>query len=363
MSNSRAVLIGNGHFNTEIPESERLSEQDSPIRDVDGLKGVLSLREHGKYLVTPITDLRHHQISATMNEVLSAAGEEDTVLVYFSGHALMSGESLYLAAYETQRGSAEAFSLPFIVVQNMVATKSVRGRFNVIGILDCCFSGMAIDSLPEHIVGKGGFSYILAASTHERPAFGVAGDYSLLTRHIIEGIKTGAADQDLDGWVCMDELYTYARSELSKTGHQTPQGRPLTTNWRDLRLAKTDSKERRKKLDQVFEKLTALRRASDIQHPLFLECQQLIDPAHRVNTEFEKHKLTLLYELSDNNLSVDDFKEQWEEIKEEEKTTLTTEKVSAGGNKRSAPPITGAQLNPAFEQKGLSQDKEDEDER
>jgi hypothetical protein len=365
MSSSRAILIGNGKFDLlQIPEPERLDELDSPMKDVDGLERLFSSRDHGKFVVTKKTNGYHYEIAVTMDTSLAAAKEDDTVLVYFSGHAVMSGESLYLAAYQTRRSSAEAYSLPFMTVQNMVATKSVRGRFNVIGILDCCFSGMASNSLPESIVGKGGFSYILAASTKNRPAYGVAGDHSLLTEHIIEGIRTGAADQDLDGWVCMDELCTYVEAELSKTGLQTPQGRALTTNWRDLRLCKTDSKRRREKLRQVFDKLKNFWDARDIDQPLFFECQVLIDPDYRVNTEFEKDKLTLLYDLIDGKLDIRDFKQHWEDIKQEErKSAQAIEEVTRRASQRPESPITRAQLNPAFASKGSPQDRKVEDDR
>lgn len=365
MSSSRAILIGNGKFDLlQIPEAERLDELDSPMKDVDGLERLLSSREHGKFVVTKKTNGYYYEISTTIDTSLATAKEDDTVLVYFSGHAVMSGESLYLAAYQTRRSSTEAYSLPFMTVQNIVTTKSVRGHFNVIGILDCCFSGMASNSIPESIVGKGGFSYILAASTKNRPAYGVAGDHSLLTEHIIEGIRTGAADQDLDGWVCMDELYTYVEAEVSKTGLQTPQGRPLTTNWRDLRLCKTDSKRRQEKLRQVFDKLKHFWDARDIDQPLFFECQVLIDPDYRVNTEFENDKLTLLYDLTDGTLDVRAFKQEWEDIKQEQrKSAQAIEGAMQRASQDPASPFVRAQLNPAFESKGLSQDREGEDDR
>src|SRR5919107_21243 len=110
-----------------------------------------------------------------------------------------------------------------------------RSRRKVL-ILDCCYSGAfpagrtakadeGVQTL-ERFQGKG--RAVLTASDATQYAFegddlkGV-GTSSVFTRHLVEAIRTGAADLDEDGDIALDELYSYVREKVVA---EVPQQRP-----------------------------------------------------------------------------------------------------------------------------------------
>src|SRR3712207_5372840 len=103
-------------------------------------------------------------------------------------------------------------------------------------ILDCCYSGAfpaghtaksdeSVQTL-ERFQGKG--RAVLTASDATQYAFegdavtGAAVN-SIFTKHLVDAIRTGAADTDQDGDIALDELYAYVRERVVA---EMPQQRP-----------------------------------------------------------------------------------------------------------------------------------------
>jgi hypothetical protein len=50
------------------------------------------------------------------------------------------------------------------------------------------------------------------------------GSHSVFTRHLIQGLETGEADMDDDGWISLDELYDYVYGRVTgEAPQQTPR--------------------------------------------------------------------------------------------------------------------------------------------
>jgi len=112
---------------------------------------------------------------------------------------------------------------------------SSRSRQKVL-ILDCCYGGAFpggwtpkgstdIHSL-ERFEGRG--RVVLTASDASQYSFegedlAGSGARSLFTRYLVEGIRSGQADLDGDGDVCLDELYSYVHDRVVE---EMPQQRP-----------------------------------------------------------------------------------------------------------------------------------------
>jgi hypothetical protein len=90
-------------------------------------------------------------------------------------------------------------------------------------ILDSCFSGAFAEGLlmkddgsvniREQLGGEG--RAILTSSSSTQYSFEQDNsDLSIYTRYLIEGISTGAADQDEDGIISIDELHEYASAKV-----------------------------------------------------------------------------------------------------------------------------------------------------
>jgi uncharacterized caspase-like protein len=68
------------------------------------------------------------------------------------------------------------------------------------------------------------------------------------TNFLVEGIETGLADQDNDGWISVDELHEYASSKIQERFPQMkPQFYPIREGFRIL-LAKSPNKESKIKI-------------------------------------------------------------------------------------------------------------------
>lgn len=88
-------------------------------------------------------------------------------------------------------------------------------------------------SLSESIVrvaqvGKEG-RVILTSSSATQYSFEQQGsELSIYTRYLVEGIETGAADQDDDGWISVDELHEYASNKVQEVSPaMSPQFYPV----------------------------------------------------------------------------------------------------------------------------------------
>ena len=116
------------------------------------------------------------------------------------------------------------------------AMNNCRSREKVL-ILDCCYSGAfpggytakadtAVNTLERFVGGRG--KAVLTASDATQYSFEGnqlhgAGLASVFTRHLVEGLRSGAADQDEDGDIALDELYAYVYERVVA---EMPQQRP-----------------------------------------------------------------------------------------------------------------------------------------
>ncbi len=215
-----ALLIGVSNYQND------LSSLPAAIQDVKELKRVLQHPEMGNFdEVDALTDINAQTIREAAERVFSQRQREDLVLFFFSGHGIKDEYGkLYLAAPETykdQRGElirSSAVATSFIQ-DNMNRSRSKRQ----IVILDCCFSGAFGDNLTakddgvvdiERELGGEGRA-ILTSSTSSQYSFEQQGaDLSIYTRYLIEGIETGAADQDDNGIISTDELHEYVKRKV-----------------------------------------------------------------------------------------------------------------------------------------------------
>jgi formylglycine-generating enzyme required for sulfatase activity len=97
-------------------------------------------------------------------------------------------------------------------------------------ILDCCYSGAfakemtkgdSIINLDNYLGGKG--RAILTSSTASELSLGAKvttehgnSGLSIYTRYLVEGIETGAADLDNDGFIGVEELHEYASKRVKE---------------------------------------------------------------------------------------------------------------------------------------------------
>ena len=223
MARRLALLIGNSQFDDE----KHFPALRTPANDVADMAAMLA--QHGDFeIVEALIDAAEPVIRRTIGEFYGQLERGDLALFYYSGHGYkgMDG-SLYLAAKDTDAGQLRATGVRESFIQETMGDS--RSRHHVV-ILDCCFSGaFALGKkggageplLLEKLRGEA--MAILASSGTIQYSFEEAGRNSLFTGALLAGVETGAADEDQNGVVTVDELFAYAdRSVREQRREQTP---------------------------------------------------------------------------------------------------------------------------------------------
>jgi hypothetical protein len=215
-----AILIGNSHY----PFDDHLVDLRAPKQDVEGLAGILGDPQIGRCGdVRRLINMPHQDVLDDIQYVFRQAQKDDFVLFYFSGHGLLDEQGrFYLAVANTQSDLLRLTSLPLENIQALCDTcRSTR----IVLILDCCFSGLqglhmdvALFVRAMHQLSTGRGKYTMTASPdNQNPPDKDIDAYSLLTHHLIEGLKTGQANIDGTGMMTADHLYQYIYAQVTHT--------------------------------------------------------------------------------------------------------------------------------------------------
>ncbi len=213
-----------------------LSRLRAPAADAVALRDLLVDPEVGGFDVTSVFDEKAHAMRLAVEEFLTDRRPDDVVLVYLSCHGLVDvRRRLYFAARDTlkNRLAASGVEAHWLLGQ----LEDCRARRQVV-LLDCCFSGAFAQGakgdtdldLGERLVGQGRGRVVLTASRGTEYSFegepieGQPPQGSVFTSALVSGITSGEADADDDGYVSVDEAYSYAFEKIREAGgQQTPQ--------------------------------------------------------------------------------------------------------------------------------------------
>lgn len=225
-------------------EQESLRDLRAPAADAEALGRVLGDPQIGDFSVQVMRNAPTYIIQPQVEEIFLEGRPDDVLLLHFSGHGLKneSGE-LFFAAHNTKPNLLRATAVPADFIQRCM--RDSRSR-SIILLLDCCYGGAfsqgvqvraagdvnVLDSFPEEKSKSRGRAVITASNAME---YAFEGDQlgdnqqrqpSVFTAVLVEGLETGDADQDEDGWVSLDELYNYVYDKVrQRNPHQTPSQR------------------------------------------------------------------------------------------------------------------------------------------
>ncbi len=213
-----------------------LRELRAPSDDAIAMRDLLQDPRIGGFTVTSVIDGRAQQIRLAVEEFLSDRSTEDVLLVYLSCHGLVDlRRRLYFAARDTVKNRLAASGVESHWLLDQL--EDCRARRQVV-ILDCCFSGAFAQgtkgdtelNLGERLVGSGRGRVVLTASRATEYSFegepvpGEVAEGSVFTGALVDGIRTGAADTDADGYITVDDAYAFAFERVRASGaQQTPQ--------------------------------------------------------------------------------------------------------------------------------------------
>lgn len=238
MSGQRlALIVANDEY-----EQAALRDLLAPRADAEALGQVLGDPQIGHFLVQVVRNEPSYVIQAKIEELFSESRPDDLILLHFSCHGLKSesGE-LFFAAANTRPKRLESTAVSADFVQRCM--RASRSR-SVVLLLDCCYGGAfaqgsrvraagdinVLDSFPQGRLGGGRGRAVITASSAMEYAFEgdrLADDQprcpSVFTSALVEGLATGDADRDEDGWISLDELYDYVFDKVQERNpHQTP---------------------------------------------------------------------------------------------------------------------------------------------
>ncbi|MFX0576962.1 caspase, EACC1-associated type [Nocardia nepalensis] len=230
---SRAVLIGasryiNGAALPNIPAVERnLIALEAALTDAP--TGTLA-SQHCTVVSEPTSTAEFGGAIAT-----AAAEATDLLLIYYSGHGLVDDRGrLHLALSSTDPARPRWTALPFEVLREEIMSSPATTR---VLVLDCCFSGRAIEAMADQqgvITGQ----------------IDVAGTYTLTSTaanalaHAPVGAThtafTGAllATLSAPGPLTLDDLFQRVDRHLMANAHPRPQRRAVNAAG-DLALFKS----------------------------------------------------------------------------------------------------------------------------
>ena len=232
MSRKLALIIGNSEY-----EDTNLAQLVTPGADANTLAEILRDPEIGGF--DEVSALVNHPAASIRRAVAGffvGRGRDDLLLLYFSGHGIRDDRGqLFLAVKDTEHNLLRGTAIPAAFITDEMDNS--RSRRQVL-ILDCCHSGAfarGMKGTPGASVGTatafegtGSGRVVLTATDSTQYAWegdrviGQA-DNSVFTHYLIQGLRTGEADNDADGHTTLDELYDYVYEQVvNETPRQTP---------------------------------------------------------------------------------------------------------------------------------------------
>lgn len=241
-----ALLIG-----VSQSSEEDLPELPSAIEDIRAMQAVLQNPEIGGFdSVAVLPNPTRQEMEEAIETLFANCKKEDLVLFYFSGHGITDEKGkLYLVMPQTRKERGNLIKATAVAAtvlhDNMDNSRSKRQVL----ILDSCFSG----AIAEGLTGKSAESKvdiqkelggegraILTSSNAVQKSFHIKGyNLSIYTHYLIDGIQTGAANQDGDNYISVDELHEYAKKKLEQEApSMSPQFFPVKEGYK-IRLVRS----------------------------------------------------------------------------------------------------------------------------
>ncbi|GAA1130437.1 hypothetical protein GCM10009630_30420 [Kribbella jejuensis] len=240
MDGSRfALIVANDQY-----DDAGLSRLVAPSQDAAALADVLADPSVGGFEVQVLRNAPAQDIRFAVEDFFADRSPEDLLLLHFSCHGLKNAAGeLFLAVADTRptRLASTAVAADFVNRQ-MADSRAQR----IALFLDCCYGGafprgMVVRAAGEAQVqdafarqadvGGGRGRVVITASSAMEYAFeggrltsDAAPAPSVFTGAVVDGLTTGEADRDGDGWIGLSELLGYVRDRVHRvTPDQNPQ--------------------------------------------------------------------------------------------------------------------------------------------
>ncbi|MGW6121913.1 caspase family protein [Nocardia sp. NPDC055165] len=214
-----AIMVGTEDY----PHARNLDRLLAPANDVEQFGTLLSDPRIGGFQVTPLVNRPLREVSTAIEDRLLSATEHDTILIYISGHGILTeDEMLHFPMTDIEADFYRSGALSAQVLKTQVDLSRAK---SVIVLLDCCYSGAYFSTkaeggfnLDSALVAGGEGRVVITATTGTHAFEPLAGGnteiVSYFTQALIAGLSTGDADRGGDGLVDTAELYQFVHEWL-----------------------------------------------------------------------------------------------------------------------------------------------------
>ncbi|SFW91575.1 Caspase domain-containing protein [Amycolatopsis australiensis] len=257
------MIVANGEY-----DNAGLQRLGSPAADADALAGVLGDRAISDFEVRVVRNETAHVVQAEIEDLCAEGRPDDVLLLHFSCHGLKDDSGgLFFAARNTRPDRLRSTAVPADFVR--LCIRQSRSR-SIVLLLDCCYGGAFAQGVTVRASGEAnvldsfrggrGRAVITASNSIEyafegaRLAEGQPAQPSVFTSALVEGLRTGEADRDEDGWIALGELYEYLFDRVRERNPKQTPSRDIEMQG-ELYLAK--SRRRRIKPSPVPADLAA----------------------------------------------------------------------------------------------------------
>ncbi len=213
-----ALLIGVSEY-----QSSEFQDLAAAERDVAAMREVLVQSGIGGFAAADVTVLlnpKPQPMREALDRLFAERKSDDLVVLYFSGHGVVDdGGKFHLTTAQTDKGLLNSTAIPAIFVHGLM--EGSRSKQQVL-ILDCCFSGAfakgmtakgeAVNLQPQ--LGGRGRAVLTSSSAVEYSFAQKESLLSIYTQYVVEGLRTGIADEGGDGWISVDELHSFAQAKV-----------------------------------------------------------------------------------------------------------------------------------------------------
>ena len=217
-----ALMIGISEYGSG------LNPLPNTIKDIEEMQQVLQPLERGGFdQVKCLANPNPPMMREALETLFSHRHQNDLVLLFFSGHVVQDTHGkLYFATSVTCQTSRPELirvsAIPASFIQDLINNSGCQ---RVVLILEGCLDNISLEGINPNkdkildikaeLGGEG--LVILSCFTSSQKPYNLEKielENSVYTRYLIEGLKTGIADLDDDGWIAVNELHQYASNKL-----------------------------------------------------------------------------------------------------------------------------------------------------
>ena len=229
-----AIVIGIGNY-----KDRKIPPLHYTVADAQGMYNVLANEKYG-FLLKENVKLLINEEASTQNIkkifrtwLKKNVRENDSVIIYFAGHGASEAGSTYWVTYDSDIEDLYGTAISNDSISKML--NSIKSK-TLIVFLDSCYSAATINrgwhtrSLIEkdpfeEFKGEG--RVVITSSNGKQLSLEIQEyGHGVFTYFLIQGL-IGKADQDIDGYITLDEIWDYVKSNVKNTAkkfgiHQTP---------------------------------------------------------------------------------------------------------------------------------------------